>query len=49
MPTGTEITSQKLFPDNTGVNSPDLKIANSLLKAQGKNLSICKIDPRNFS
>lgn len=49
MPAGTEIAFQKLFPDNTSVQSPDLKIANSLFKAQSKNLSICKRDLRKFS
>lgn len=38
MPAGNEIAFQKLFPDNTSVHSPDLKIANSLSKAQSKNL-----------
>lgn len=42
MPAGTETAFQKLFPDNTSVRTPDLKIVNSLCKAQSENLSICR-------
>lgn len=42
MPAGIETAFQKLFPDNSSVHSPDLKIVNSLFKAESENLSICK-------